>query len=75
MIATLSADRKTVTMTGAYWSATFPASDLPKKIRFYRDLWERGGKGKGQPGPYARSYDKSVKALERVMKMMEVMGS
>lgn len=73
MIATLSADRATVTMKGRQWSMTIPAADLPKWLRFYRGMWERGGKGKGQPGPYARFYEPSVKALERVAKMMEVM--
>lgn len=74
MKATLSADRQTLTMKSGDWSMTCPASDLDKWLAFYRGLWERGGKGKGQPGPYARFYEPSVKALERVKKMMEVMG-
>ena len=74
MIATLSADRATVTMKGRQWSMTIPVADLPKWQRFYRGMWERGGKGKGQPGPYARFYEPSVKALERVEKIMKAMG-
>lgn len=72
MIATLSADRATVTMQGARWSSTFPRADLPGKLAFYRALRDRGGKG--GPGPYARFYEPSVKALERVEKMARVLG-
>ena len=73
MIATLSADRAAVTLQGdSGWSEIFPVTDLPAKLAFYRTLRDRGAKG-GAPGTYARFYEPSVKALERVAKMMEVM--
>jgi len=72
MIATLSADRATVTMQGAKWSTTFPRNRLAEKLAFYRSLRDRGGKG--GPGPYARFYEPSVKALERVEKIAKALG-
>lgn len=74
MIATLSADRATVTLQGAHWSSSFPLADLQKWLLFYRSMRDRGSKVKGQPGPYARHYEPTVKALERVEKMAKVMG-
>lgn len=73
MIATLSFDRQTVTMRGERWLSVFPISDLPGKLRFYRGLRDRAAKP-GATGPYARFYDPTVKALERVEKMARVMG-
>lgn len=64
MTATLSEDRATVTLRGALWSVTFPVADLSAQLRLYRGLRDRGGKGK--PGPYARFYEPSVRALEKV---------
>lgn len=67
MKAMMSADRSTVTMRGkSGWRHTFPASELPAKLAFYRGLRDRGGRVKGEPGPYARHYEPTVTALERL---------
>lgn len=66
MKAQLMPDRAYISITGPTWSELVLVEDLQKKLRFYRALSERGGKGKGQPGPYARYYRDTIKALEGV---------
>lgn len=74
MIARLSADGKTVVLSGGGWSDTFEISNLTSQLAFYRGLRDRGGKA-GYPGPYAAHYEPTIKALERVEKIARAMGS
>lgn len=60
---------RTATLQMTSWSATFPISDLPAQLRFYRRLWARQPNHKGQldltkPGPWAGFYEETVRALE-----------
>ena len=73
MIATLSADRGSITMRAGDWSHTIPAAELPRWLAFYRALKTRGGKGRGEPGPYAAHYAGPIAALERVEKVIKAM--
>ncbi|NEX45200.1 hypothetical protein [Pseudotabrizicola algicola] len=66
MTAALSPDRQTVTLRGPSWSRVFPAAQIAAQLRFYRGLSERGGKGKGHPGPHARHYAPTIAALDAV---------
>jgi hypothetical protein len=66
MSAVLSPDGLTVTLRGVRWSQVFAVAELPGKLRFYRGLAERGGKGKGLLGPFARHYAVTIAALEQV---------
>lgn len=72
MIAALSPDRQTVTLSGPTWAETFPVSGLPAQLRFYRGLWARGGKAKGQPGPHAAHFTGTIAALEAVAREVAV---
>lgn len=72
MTAVLSPDHRTVTLRGASWAEVFDVKELPSRLRFYRGLWGRGGKGKGQPGPNAGCYCATIAALESVAR--EVMA-
>jgi hypothetical protein len=75
MIASLSADQRSITMAGAKgWKASFPVSALPEWLAFYRRMRERGGKGKGAPGPHAAHYEPTIRALERVQRIVAVMS-
>lgn len=75
MIATLSADGRTVEMRKGDWSMTCPAEDMPRWLAFYRSLWGRGARKPGEPGPHAASYEGAIKSLERVEKMIRLMGA
>lgn len=59
-----------ISITGPTWSELFEVDDLPAKLRFYRRLAERGGKAKGQSGPYARHYADTVRGLEAVARQV-----
>lgn len=73
MRATLAANGQTVTMTSRGWSETFPIGAIPSRLAFYRRLRDRGGKD-GKRGPYAAHYEPSIAALEKVEKMVAVLG-
>ena len=64
MIAVLSPDGLTFTLRGVRWVRVLPVAALPGQLRFYRDLWSRGARVKGQAGPQARHYAPMVEALE-----------
>lgn len=59
MTAILDPDGTTFTMSGGDWSGTYPVSDLPKWLRFYRRQMERFP-------DHAGVYAESVRALERL---------
>ena len=65
--ATLSADRQTVTLRKGSWSDTFPAARLPGMIGFYRGMALKHTR-------QAHHYTPTVAALERVQKMLAVLG-
>ncbi len=54
-------DDKTFTLTGRYWSGTFPIEELPKQLAFYRDQREKFPKANG-------AYDATIAALEKLEK-------
>lgn len=60
---TLCRETGTALMCKAGWSERIPIADLPRKLRFYRSLWSRGSKVKGDPGPWAGHYEQDLRAL------------
>ncbi|RJE84047.1 hypothetical protein [Paracoccus onubensis] len=54
-------DDKTFTLTGRYWSGTFPIEELPKQLAFYRGQRAKFSKAKGV-------YDATIEALEKLEK-------
>lgn len=50
-------DGDTLTLTGRYWSATHPMTDLPRLLDWYRGQSERFPKAMG-------AYDATIAALE-----------
>lgn len=64
MIASLSADRRSFSLSGIAdmggWSATFPVEDLQKHLEFYRGLRDRQG------GRFARFFVRTVDGLEAI---------
>lgn len=69
-MACLSEDRSTITLTGTAWSETIPATLLPRRIRFYRELCKLGGKN-GADGPSAKFYRPTLAALEGVAREID----
>lgn len=63
-VAVLSEDRSAFTLSvgggRGGWSRTFDVRELAGQLRFYRSLRDRRG------GEFARFYQNTVKALERV---------
>ena len=68
MIATLSADRATIHMRKGAWSMSCPVADLPHWLAFYREMRDR-------KDGRAEFYRADVVALERVEKMLRIMGA
>ena len=62
MTATLSEDRAAVHLRKGLWSIEFPIEQLPKWLRFYRELRDR------RSGQFARFYAADVGVLEAVEK-------
>lgn len=60
VIAELSPCASLVIMMDGNWCQTFPAGELPGKLRFYRGLRDRAG------GRFAKHYAPAVAALETV---------
>ncbi|MBK4216142.1 hypothetical protein JJJ17_09410 [Paracoccus caeni] len=56
-------DDKTFTLTGRYWSGTYPLEDLPKQLAFYRMLRAEYPKS-------GTSYDETIAELERLTKIL-----
>ncbi|MDP0928474.1 hypothetical protein Q0601_14910 [Paracoccus onubensis] len=52
-------DDTTFTLTGRYWTGTFPIEDLPKQLAFYRGQRDKFPKAKG-------TYDATIEALEKL---------
>ncbi|MDP0925692.1 hypothetical protein Q0601_00760 [Paracoccus onubensis] len=52
-------DDKTFTLTGRYWSGTFPIEELPKQLAFYRSQRDKFPKARG-------AYDAPIAALEKL---------
>lgn len=69
MMATLSEDRKSITLSGRQWSETFTADQLAGRIRFYRSLITAGGKNGGD-GPAAKFYRPTLAALTAVQSQL-----
>jgi hypothetical protein len=62
-------DRQRIVLAAGTWRTTIPAADLPRWIRLYRRLRDRGARldPKGnpiEPGPYARFYAADLAVLE-----------
>lgn len=67
MTATYNADTKTFTMAAGGWTNTYPISELPKWLEFYRtqrELFPR----------HASYYDDDVEALEHLAAELRVRG-
>lgn len=58
----------TAEMRKALWTQRVAIDDLAGWLRFYRGLWARGSKVKGEPGPWARFYEQDVRALEAAVR-------
>jgi len=58
-------DETTFTLTGTYWSATYPLEELPKWLAFYRRQKERFPKA-------GNSYDETVASLEALAKELRI---
>lgn len=69
MKASLSDDRRTVTLQGLLWANTFPVAELPRWLKFYRGLATRPNARTG--GNYGKSYGDTVAELERVSRELE----
>ncbi|RJE88253.1 hypothetical protein D3P04_03195 [Paracoccus onubensis] len=54
-------DDKTFTLTGRYWSGTFPIEELPEQLAFYRSQRAKFPKANG-------AYDAPIAALEKLAK-------
>lgn len=66
--AFLSRDRQTVLMTTGTWSQKVRAEEAGRWRDFYRRLWGRGAKAKGQPGPHAKHYERACQVLDAIVK-------
>lgn len=66
MIATLSADRQTVTLTGRMWRETFPADAIAGRIRLYETLAARKHPRTGEAHAFADHYRPTLQALKAV---------
>lgn len=64
-------DGTTVLIERKGWSGSFPLSQLPSQIRFYRGLQDRGAKKPGEPGPHAAHYQPTVDALEALWREVQ----
>lgn len=56
-------DDTTFTLTGRYWSGTYPLEELPKQLAFYRR--QRADFPKS-----GTSYDETIEELERLTKIL-----
>ena len=70
LTARLTDDGNAVVLQGARWSDTFPVDQLGRKIEFYQELWSRGARKKGDPGPWARHYAPTLDALRDVARIL-----
>lgn len=52
------------TMTGRYWSGTYPISELPKWLSFYQGLRADFPKS-------GTAYDEYIKGLEKISKELQ----
>ena len=52
------------TMTGRYWSGTYPISELPKWLSFYQRLRADFPKS-------GTAYDECIKGLEKISKELQ----
>ena len=66
--ASVSADGATVTLTAGAHILTMPAGDVPKWLRFNRDLAAL------RKGAYAHLHEPSIRALERAQKVLATYG-
>ena len=69
--AFLTRDKKELVMMSGDWRLRCPASDLPKWLKFHKDMWGRKAKAPGEPGPYAEHYEDAVRVLGGLIKKLE----
>ena len=67
--AVLSSDGESFRLSAGVWSGTYRIGQLDDQLAFYRRLRDRKS-APGKPGQYARFYEQTVRALERLEKQV-----
>lgn len=70
-VAAITKDRSRVVMKQGTWRHTIPAEQAKDWLQMYRKLWGRKATKPGDPGPYARFYERTVEVMESVVREIE----
>lgn len=71
--ARLSADGNSVTLSRGDWSQVIKADDIPRQLRFYREMVARKNPRTHEEGAYAAFYRPTLEALERAARAIQAM--
>ena len=70
-VAAITKDRTRVVMKHGSWRHTIPAEQAKDWLQMYRKLWGRKAQKRGEPGPYAKFYERTVERMEQVVAEIE----